>query len=166
MVRYVAESQGHEVARMASTLRMRLLLTVMPTALLFAASCARAPGPAPVASGADRSTKLIFLKEDDEPLPAIGRATEGRLSVNGDGCVFVEGPERYLIIWPPDATYNESDNSFSSTRSGSLRIGMDVSFTGRPVGPLKVTSIGGVEIPAACRQMSTLIVAVDGARKL
>jgi hypothetical protein len=89
------------------------------------------------------------------------------LSLNQNGCVFVAGSQPLLIIWPPDALFDRRAQSFRTARSGELRLGMNVTFTGSPfLGPLKVGKVGGVKVPASCRRMSILFVGPDGARRL
>lgn len=164
MVTNPAESPEHEVASMASMSRIWFSSAIV-VALL--ASCAsNTDNDRATLGAAERQAKPIFLKEKGVPLPAIGRATEGRLSVNDDGCVYVAGAENFLIIWPPDAVYDEQNQTFRTTRSGVLQFGMNLSLTGMPVQPLKVSKVGGIEIPASCRRMFTILVAPDGVRKL
>lgn len=163
MVINSAESPRNKVASTASMSRIWF-----PSAIVVAlASCA--PNPAndrATLGAAERQAKPIFLKEEGVPLPAIGRETEGRLSLNDDGCVYVAGAENFLIIWPPDAVYDEQNQTFRTTRSGVLRFGMNLSLRGMPVQPLKVSKVGGIEVPASCRRIFTILVAPDGARTL
>jgi hypothetical protein len=189
MVINSAESPEHEVASMASTLRLRLFCTAMPTALLFAPSCAPALSPSMVAQAPDapqptqpsyaRSSGTsapapLFLHDPGTPpppgmlpTPYIGRATEGVLSVDKSGCVYVTGRAgEYLIIWPSDAVFEPRDSTFQTKRSGVLRFGDRLSFTGNPAGPLEMSRIGNVHVPEVCRRMNTLFVAPDGARRL
>lgn len=111
-------------------------------------------------------TRLLFLRDAGPSLPAIGRAMVGHLSSTQEGCVYLSGPEPLLIIWPPDAAFSHRGQSFRTAQSGELRLGMVLTFSGYPVrGPLEVSTIGGVEVPAPCREMSILHVAPDGARR-
>jgi hypothetical protein len=101
------------------------------------------------------------------PTPYIGRATEGVLSVDASGCVYVAGPAgESLIIWPSDAVFEPRNRTFQTQRSGVLRFGDRLSFTGNPGGPLKMDRVGNVHVPEVCRRRSALFVAPDGARKL
>jgi hypothetical protein len=124
-------------------------------------------------TSAESQAKPLFLRDVDPrpsgmlPTPYIGRATEGVLSVDESGCVYVAGPAgEFLIIWPPDAVFERRAMTFQTKRSGVLRFGDRLSFRSNPVGPLKVSRIGNVHVPEVCRRMNTLFVAPDGARKL
>ncbi len=120
-------------------------------------------------AGAMRPAKPVFLKIGKTkglPFPSIGRATEGRLLVSIEGCVYVEAIENLLIIWPTDAVYDERSQTFRTAGSGELRFGMNLTFTGTPVQPLKVSKGGGIKVPASCRRMLVLLVGSDGARRL
>lgn len=150
---------------------MRLACAVVAFAM---ASCASTIDKDSTAhSGAEPQAKPLFLRDPGTPpppgmlpTPYIGRATEGVLSVDKSGCVYVTGPAgESLIIWPPDAVFEPRDSTFQTKRSGVLRFGDRLSFRGNPVGPLKVSVIGNVHVPEVCRRMPTLFVAPDGARK-
>lgn len=136
------------------------------SAILVACS----PSAPPTSRNVPRTwTPPIFLKGEESkgiPYPHIGRATEGRLSVTDEGCVYVEAVQELLIIWPADAVYDRRRRTFQTPRSGELRFGMKLTFAGTPVQPLKVTEVGGVKIPQSCQRMLVLLVAPDGARKL
>ncbi len=149
------------------------ILPVIGAALLLA-SCASMDGDLHERSPRTSTPALLFLREVEAPVlpgmlptPYIGRETEGVLSVDASGCVYVTGSAgEDLIIWPSDAVFDHRDRTFQTKRSGILRFGDRLSFHANPGGPLKRSRIGNVLVPDICRRMNTLFVAPDGARKM
>jgi hypothetical protein len=143
-------------------------------AALLLASCASSSGDEHARSPITSAPAPLFLREEEAPLlpgmlptPYIGRETEGVLSVDESGCVYVTGPAgEDLIIWPSDAVFDPRNRTFQMKRSGVLRFGDRLSFHANPGGPLKRSRIGNVHVPEICRRMNTLFVAPDGARKM
>lgn len=166
MICMVGKQTFHFVSR-ESVVSKPMVLTCALMSMAMASCVSGANSDRALRRAAEDPSSILFLRDHGTPLPAIGRAIEGPLSLNLDGCVYLSGSEPLLIIWPPDAAFDRRTQSFRTARSGELRLGMKLTFTGSPViGPLKVGKIGGVEVPASCRRMSILFVGPDGARKL
>lgn len=154
------------------TVHIRLLPTIVVA--LFSASCSTSGGDLHARGSGTSAPAPLFLRDPGTPpppgmlpTPYIGRATEGVLSVDKSGCVYVTGPAgEFLIIWPSDAVFEPRDMTVQTTRSGVLRFGDRLSFRGNPVGPLKMSRIGNVHAPEVCRRMNALFVAPGGARKM
>lgn len=148
------------------------LLSATGAALLLG-SCATSGGDVHASNSGTSAAAPLFLRDPGTPpapgmlpTPYIGRATEGVLSVDRSGCVYVTGPAGdYLIIWPADSVFKPRDSTFQTKTSGVLRVGDRLSFTGNPAGPLKTSQVGNVHVPEVCRRMNTLFVAPDGARR-